>query len=770
MAEPQTPMNQDEYRAPQGRMRRRLRIPAAALMWLTWAAALGWAGHLYFQSPDFASIPGMGEVLESHAAAPEVARVQEVYVTAGQRVKAGELMVRFDGGPLDLEAAEANAQIAKAEAELRAGPLVLRRERLAENRSFLRLSDSSTTGLLGAKVELGLDMAEAEGLKVRIRWWEAMVQRQLTDELTLQDLRGQLTAVQARIRARQEAVEAWQQQLGRVEKRFDQWQKATPAVDDDPQQLDLAPLRAEVEVAKALLRRIEDRKRLLVVRASVDGVVSRVLMQPGDVATAGQTVVVLRAPEVQRVIAYAQDAVARRMRVGTPVHVMRRDGTGQRLEARVVGFGGVAELPLQLQSVPPRAPLAAEEVILHLERDTLLPGEPVDVAFMHGVLSHPVDSHTQPQTATPPAIAPPVAVPAPQPATPSEPPAAEAPGVAPPGPAALPQAPTPTQGPLPPQALLIPAELNAISRFEPSGWLWLPERQRYVIVSDDTGLADSSEHAPWLFAADAQGQVDPAPWPVQKAPAFSDLEAVTRAPDGALWLLASQSVSRKGNRGDARTWLIRAELRGDQLVATGQRSLATALATLKDPTQLQRLGLSQVDPGYRKGAAGFDRVLDIEGMAADGAGLLLALKRPLDHEGNAIIWKLGDAKGFLKGNPLNSKDLQVWARLPLSAGPASAPMAAGLAELVALPDGRFAALATALGDGDEGRQDLGLHSALYLLQPQPGSDRPKVQLLQRFHGVHAEGLALTPDGKQLAVVFDEGALPPHWLTVSWPGL
>jgi hypothetical protein len=93
-----------------------------------------------------------------------------------------------------------------------------------------------------------------------------------------------------------------------------------------------------------------------------------------------------------------------------------------------------------------------------------------------------------------------------------------------------------------------------------------------------------------------------------------------------------------------------------------------------------------------------------------------------------------------------------------------------LAELIALPDGRFAALATALGDGDEGRQDLGLHSALYLLQPQLGSDRPKVQLLQRFHGVHAEGLALTPDGKHLAVVFDEGALPPHWLTVSWPAL
>jgi multidrug resistance efflux pump len=759
-------MNQDEYRAPQGRMRRRLRIPAAALMWLTWAAAVGWAGQLYFASPDFASIPGMGEVQESHAAAPEVARVQAVYVTAGQRVKTGELMVRFDGGPLELEAAEANAQIAKAEAELRAGPLVLRRERLAENRSFLRLSDSSTTGLLGAKVELGLDMAEAEGLKVRIRWWEAMVQRQLTDELTLQDLRGQLTAVQARIRARQEAVEAWQQQLGRVEKRFDQWQKATPAVDDDPQQLDLAPLRAEVEVAKALLRRIEDRKRLLVVRASVDGVVSRVLMQPGDVATAGQTVVVLRAPEVQRVIAYAQDAVARRMRVGTPVHVMRRDGTGQRLEARVVGFGGVAELPLQLQSVPPRAPLAAEEVILSLVNHTLLPGEPVDVAFMHGVLSHPVDSHSQAAGPPQPAVA------LPPPATPADQPRPEeGPSVAPPGPAALPQAPTATQGAgQPPQVLVMPAELSAVTRFEPSGWLWLPERQRYLIVSDDTGLADSSEHAPWLFSADAQGQVDPAPWTVQKAPAFSDLEALTRSADGALWLLASQSVSRKGNRSDPRTWLIRAELRGDQLVATGQRSLATALATLRNPTQLQRLGLSQVDPAYRKGAAGFDRVLDIEGMAADGAGLLLALKRPLDHEGNAIVWRLADAKGFLKGAPLNSKDLQVWARLPLSAGPASAPLAAGLADLIALPDGRFAALATALGDGDEGRQDLGLHSALYLLQPQLGSDRPKVQLLQRFHGVHAEGLALTPDGKHLAVVFDEGALPPHWLTVSWPAL
>lgn len=772
MPEAQAQQPTEDYAAPQGRVRRRWQLPPAALMWLVWVAAIAWAATLYFQSPDFSTISGMGEVLESHAAAPEVARVASVRIAVGQRVAAGAVMISFDTTPLDMEAAEVQAELAQAEAELLAGGLALRRDRYSEARSFEKSIDVSDMGLIAAKVDAGLDRAEAEGLRLRIRWWEPLVKKQLVSEEALQDLRGQLAAVEARILARTDAVAAWQQRVARVERRFLQWQKAVPAAEDDPQQLDLGPLKAAIAVTRAKLQRIQARKEGLTVKAMVDGVVSRVLMQPGDVATAGQTVVVLRAPQVHRVIAYAQDAVARRLRVGSPVLVLRRDGTGKTLPGHVVGFGGVAELPLQLQSVPPRAPLAAEEVIIELDRAALLPGEPVDVAILPGVLNQPLD----------PPEAPPQLVPAlPPPATPAALPTAASTGQAPeqasefvaaagpPPQLATPQVPAGAATPAdPPQPLMIPASLNALTRFEPSGWLWLPERQRYLLVSDDTGRENAQEHAPWVFGVGASGEVDAQPWVLENGPEISDLESVTRSPDGALWLLASQSVSRKGNRNDPRTWLLRAELRGAKVVVTGYKSLASALALGFPPAKLEELGVGLRDPKYRKGAQGFSKSLDIEGIAADGDGLLLALKRPLDGTGLALIWRLADAKRFLATGQLRPSDLQLWARVALAAGPSTAPMAAGIADLLRLPDGRWAILATALGDGDDGNAAVGLHSALFIAQAKPSGGRLAAKLHQRFAGVHAEGIALSADGKQLAVVFDEGDLPPHWLQLPLP--
>lgn len=748
------------YQAPTGRVRPRLRLPTSWLLWVVFIASLLLAGKIYFESPDFSSIPGMGEVLESHAAATEVARVLEVRVSVGQRVRIGQTMVVFDTAPIDLEITQAHDQLTKSKAQLAATTLALRRQRLSQERAFEKSIDVVDMGRISAAVEAEVDRAEAASLRLRIHWWDGLVAQKLVTEQVLIDLRAQLAGIESRIKARELAIGAWQERLSRVEKRWKDWQLAIPSADDDPEQRDLAPLKADVEVAEAGLARVEARRQHMVVRSAVDGVVSRVLMQPGDVATPGQTVVVLRPPEVRRVIAYALDTVARRLRVGASVEVQRRDGTGRMLKAHIEGFGGVAAIPLQLQSVPVRAPLAAEEIVVVLEEGSLLPGEPVDVAFLHGVLGYPVD---RPSEAAPlPAIELPhpatQATALPVPATPTTPP---------PGPSvALPPVPTPSERAA--ELLEIPDQLRAISRLEPSGLLWLPERQKYLVVSDDTGLPEQNDHAPWVFEVDAGGHVAPKPLILENGPEISDLESVTRAADGTLWLLTSQSVSRKGKRTDARCELLRAHIKDGRVIVDGHALLGAAMGRLHDPAWLDSLGLAAHDPLYRQGAAGFDRTLDVEGMAVDGDGLLLALKRPLDAQGRAILWRLAHPERLIATGHLLKTDLTVWARVPLQAGPPSAGMAAGIADILFLPDGRLALLATALGDADEGHGDVGLHSALYVAGRPGTNGLLQPQLLRRIAGYHAEGMALEPDGKGLRLILDENTDLPHWLHVPLP--
>ncbi len=772
MADEVTQLQADApYQPPTGRIRPRMRLPTGWLLWLVFAAAMAVSFKIYFESPDFSSIPGMGEVLESHAAAAEVARVQEVRVSVGQRVRVGQVMVMFDPAPLDLELAQARDELGKAQAQLAATTLALRRDYLSEERQFEKSIDVTDMGRIAAAVEAEVDRAEAASLKLRVHWWEGLVAQKLVTEQALVDLKAQLAGVESRIKARESAISAWQERLARVEKRWKDWRLAIPSADADPEQRDLGPLRANVAVAQAALARVEARRQHMVVRSAVDGVVSRVLMQPGDVATPGQTVVVLRPPSVRRVIAYALDTVARRLRVGAMVQVQRRDGTGRMLKGHVEGFGGVAPIPLQLQAVPERAPLAAEEIVVVLEEGTLLPGEPVDVAFMSGVLSYPVDQPSEAASVEPATTPAPAAEPT-QPtasALPAaEPAAATATAPAPgPGSAAVPT-PAPATAEAAAEALEVPAALRQMSRLEPSGLLWLPERQNYLVISDDTGFHAQNDRAPWLFEVDTKGHFAAAPVVLAGAPEFTDLESIARGPDGTIWILASQSVSRKGKRSEARSQLMRVRVHGNALEVEGHAALAVALGRARDPQWLDSLGLAARDPHYREGAAGFDRTLDIEGLAVDGPALLLGLKRPLDSQGRALILRLEHPERLLTTGRLHKDDLRIWGRVPLQAGPPSAGMAAGIADLLPLPDGRLAVLATALGDADEGRAEIGMHSALYLVD-RPGADGAmQPHLLRRIIGFHAEGVALEPDGRGLRLIFDEGEALPHWLRAPLP--
>lgn len=730
-------------------VRSKWRVSPALLFWLVWIGAAAGAGAFYFESPDFAAITGVGETVESHISAPEVARIAEVHVALGQIVEPGDVLVTFDLAQLQRDADVLAAQIAKAEADLTAGALELRRDAVNDRFVFEKAYDISDVGVIQAEVQADLDKAQAEGLRKQIGWWEGRVQKQLVAEQPLVQLRGELAAVEKRLGARALAVTSWRERQRRVEERLAEYKKTLPPTQLDTELPELAPFRATIEVVKKQLAQIEGRRKALTVRAGIGGVVHRIYLQPGDMAQTGAPLVVIRQQEVKRVIAYAIGAVARRLHIGGQVRIERRDGTGQRLRGHVTGFSGVEPLPLQLQSVPARAPLAAEEIIIAIDDGAVLPGEPVDVEFIPGVLrppkSLPLPARLpQPQKAhndPPPAAAGPPQPPAPQSASSAVPP---------------PTAPSATDSH--PQPLPLPPLLAARTRMEPSGLVWLAERDRYAVISDDTGFADRDEHAPWIFGLDRDGHWDAAPWVVAGLPEINDLESIARAGTGPLWLLSSQSISKKGKRGEARTLLVQVQVAADKLQAVGTASLAVALQHAKDPQRFKELGITQRDHNYVKGADGFDRELEIEGMAADGDGLLLGLKRPLDPRGAAMIWRLANAEDFVRSGKLQAGQLVPFASWPLVVGPPDQPLHAGISDLCKLPDGRLLLLAVALGDADEGRPERGLHSALFSLRA--GGQPEK---LRDFAGQHAEGVAQAADGHGLTVVFDRGAEVPMWM-------
>lgn len=308
------------------------------------------------------------------------------------------------------------------------------------------------------------------------------------------------------------------------------------------------------------------------------------------------------------------------------------------------------------------------------------------------------------------------------------------------------------------QPMAVPAALTAISRFEPSGLVWVPALDRFLLVSDDTGLKDGAdEGAPWLFAMDRAGRVDPRPLVVAGVDEVSDLEAIADVGDGSYYLVCSQSKSAKGKRPAKRSCLIRARLEGRQLRALGQIDL---IGSLLDAAQgeggaawLRSLGLTVVGEAIPRRT---ELELDIEGATVRGGALLLGLKQPFDERSRASIWELRQVDRLFSTRRLVRSDLVRLADLPLSAEVAGRAVPAGVAELLALDDGSLLIAATSPTRGPQS-------GALYRL---PISGEP--MLVARFAGLKPEGVGLGPDRTTLYLVFDRQQLVPEWTTLALP--
>ncbi len=290
-----------------------------------------------------------------------------------------------------------------------------------------------------------------------------------------------------------------------------------------------------------------------------------------------------------------------------------------------------------------------------------------------------------------------------------------------------------------PVELSVPGALTAKScPPELSGLTWVPSLSRYLTVSDDTGLLDTpSWHAPWLYTFDAEGHFDPAPRVLEGLESLDDGESITPGPPGTFFLTTSHSRSRNGKSKPARRQLLWLALDGERLSVKGRFDLSTLpLDTL---------------------VTGHDDELDVEALAFREGALFVGLKAPLDDTGRAAIVRIPDIAAVFKGAPAAPV---VWSRPKLEVpGPDQVSVPEGVTDLLFLPDGRLVLAANA---PKSGKPDGG--GAVWRLDAPDG----KPVLLHRFLGLKPEGLSLSPDGKQLVVVFDRGQDPAQWVHLPLP--
>lgn len=287
----------------------------------------------------------------------------------------------------------------------------------------------------------------------------------------------------------------------------------------------------------------------------------------------------------------------------------------------------------------------------------------------------------------------------------------------------------------------IPASVYELTKFEPSGAIWLADLNKYLVISDDT----DDTHSPLLFLMNRDGSIDGAPLKVAGLPEIMDIESI--AQDGQfIYLLSSQSRNSSGDIKNNRSLIVKVKREGLELTAVSHFQLRPLLMDALSKSQnkeLNTLGLT-IQAGTVKNGD-----LDIEGMTLVGNDILIALKSPHNSSNESYILRLVNKDYIFTNKYFHSSQVSIAAKLDFTGKTEfDEKNTMGLSDLVYV-NGTYYLSTTCIKANC---------SALWKTS---SLDTEHLKLLKTFPVNQLEGVAVGQNNEILGV-FDEGKSEPYY--------
>ncbi len=680
--------------------RLKARLPAVVPL-VTLVGTLGAAAAVYHGQDARGALVGVAEGRPEAIAALEVARITAIHVAVGEEVQPNQLIATLDTSALDGEIAIVQADKRRLEAEAKAERMLLGRRLDVDREVVEREARREQEDLVRVNAETRALDSEIE------RVTKLVVEHQAVagDLAQLSLRRAQLASL---AHEKPLTLGVLTRQLGAAVRRrneVDESSSATSAKHD-----------AELAVVQRRIDLLEKRRAGFFLRASRKGRVASLDKHPGETAGPGESIVKVVSAS-GNVVVCVPERGALGLREGDSARLWVRGQRAAPLVGRTVALGPmVSALPDRCWPTP-KLPIWGREVTVAID-------EPIDV-LAGATFDVVLDGTPAPPLPPPNDTGVPVAKRAGGP---------DAPGA---------------RGE--PRPMLVPPSLARRTRFEPSGVLVRPAESRYLVVSDDTGIKDGADDGrPWLFSMDGTGAVDATPIPISGVSTIDDLESITGGDAGEIYVLSSQSRSKKGWQRPARSALLRLRPEGSGFKVDGEVHLAELLEDV--PERAVALGL-----------ANGTRDLDVEGMTREDGALYLGLKSPLDASGNAIIWKIASPKALFDRSSSASKRLEgisIWGHARVDVDLDGRVVPGGISELLFVDkDSLVIASTPSTAEGAAG--------ALWHVEHARGG-KLAAQLVRKFPNRKPEGLTPSLSPGNLMVVFDAGSATPSFLEMPWP--
>jgi len=668
--------------------------------------------RFYRDTPGLNGIHGIAEAREYAVSPVEDGRLASVRVVLGQRVSRGQVLAVLEKDVLEQEIRVAEAECRELQADIAAENQSLDMSNLETVRNFQSDLEKAEIELNALQAECTREKADWDAIQPELKRQRELVQRRLISSKRMHELEIDSKRLQEGLHTCPARIESLERRKVAAAGRYEEWQRQRQGdMGRGGSQEQLRPLQLRSVRAGEYVRLLKVRLDNMVLRAPADGFVAGYLngaiAMAGDVVRPGTPILMVVEADPQQVIAYIEEERGLRVSVGQKAVLRPRNKSGIHMEGAVTAVAEtMSQLPTRFWPSPTRPSWGRQIFIRIPSEHNLTPGATFDISFQQ---SDPTSLFLS-MTAS----------------------AEKIEG----GFSAIKKL-TP---------LHVPAELQKRSRLEPSGAIWSEKLHRYLVVSDDTGLEGNQEDAPWLFTLAENGQVDTEPIRIEGMKSVSDLEGIAASPEGKIYVMASQSVNKKGKRPSFRTIFASLAVHGNRLQLEGWVHFYDLLqkAAGQDRRLLKALGL-----GVSSDAE--NPRLEIEGLTWHDGALYLGLKDPIDDRGRALIWRLADPDALLREQSFSHAGLTLWrtVQLPIQGKPA------GISEILFLPGNKLVLAAV-------GEESGGL---FYVADTERESLQP--QLMGMFPGHKPEGLCLAPD-RRLMVLFDEQGNDPLYTHLELP--
>jgi len=563
---------------------------------------IAFVGYWYWQID-----PAMVGVVESKfhkIGAREDGLVDEIVVEIGDKVEAGQILARLNVKDLLAEQEQLEEELQNLKDSMKADKT---RFELESKRLLLQVeTESSALGRHFAEYEAKL--AEVIALDKEIKRLKDAENAGLGRTRDLADLVIQRESANSFIRERKKVLKKSPKNTNSTK------QKITIENLEELMISQLGNRVVQIDRVKLGLTIINERMRNRMVVAPCGGYITEVLFRNGDTVKAYDPILTVEDIQINYVTAYVPEVVRTNAKDGQAVKVYLKS-TGALGAEGYVSFINPGYSP-----IPSRLTYRGQEVWARKLRiklnspHKLLPGEAVRVSL---VGNQYIDISTkEAQAATPKKVNPVV------------------------------------------KMIDVPAKISSIGPFEPSGLIWLDDIKQYLVVSDDTGTEQNKEHAPILFLMNQDGSLDNDPVYLKGADTVNDLEAITQTPDGLIYLVSSQNISKKGKRPANRFQILKVKRDKRNLEVTGILPLLPTLLNSLDQTNLKKLGLTSLESDGLP-------VLNIEGASFFNNDLYFGLKQPRISN-NGVIWKLKNPAELFDTQRIAKDQLTIETTLKLS--------------------------------------------------------------------------------------------------------